>query len=112
MNCKKGDVAEFIVEGRGQIDGIEFRARKGSYVYILGLAWATSMKERSIWWRIEPARIRSCDGRHTASFTEAADRALRPIRPGDGEDEMLRIAGKPQQRDETLMPRKQMEHAR
>lgn len=40
------------------------------------------------------------------------DEYLKRIRPSDGEDEMLRIAGKPAERDETLAPKPQVEHAR
>lgn len=32
-----------------------------------------------------------------AGFCSVRDTSLRPIRPGDGEDEMLRIAGKPEE---------------
>lgn len=40
------------------------------------------------------------------------DSVLMPLHDGDGEDEILRIVGKPQQRDTTLTPRKQLEHVR
>ncbi len=38
------------------------------------------------------------------------DKYLRPIRPSDGEDEMLRIARRP--RDATLKPKAQVENSR
>lgn len=40
------------------------------------------------------------------------DSVLMPLHDGDGEDEILRRVGKPQQRDTTLTPRKQLEHVR
>ncbi len=46
------------------------------------------------------------------SIVRAPDALLRPIRGEDGTDETLTWAGKPKQREEALMPKRQVEHAR
>ena len=89
MNCKQGDLA-IIVRS--------FAGNEGKIVRCL--KFIPSMK-----WRQKNGPPLVFDSWET-DFTTAGwggdvhnkiqDRQLRPIRPTDGEDEMLRIAGKPE----------------
>lgn len=84
MNCKPGDLAMY----RGKDS-----SRLGMVTQVLRLASHEEVCRRNAspvpgpWWEVDPPlRDRKL----------VADSALRPIRPTDGEDEILRIAGKPE----------------
>lgn len=85
MNCKKGDVALVVRPGP-------------AYGYIVTCIerYDGPWRSRSFapGWRVD-VRLPSIEAPgELRPFV--ADIFLRPIRPSDGEDEMLRIAGKPQ----------------
>ena len=87
MRCKVGDLAFYV--------GAECPALLGSVVRIV----APSRFEGA--WLVEP------DIHPRVQGIGVWDYALRPIRPDDAEDEMLRIAGKPQE-----TPREMLESIR
>lgn len=82
MNCKPGDLAVIV-------RAISEWQHVGKIVRVLRLVEL----EGENCWRTEP-ELRTADGRYWIGWR---DRNLRPIRDSDGEDEMLRIAGKPQE---------------
>lgn len=88
----------------GYHEGVEYRIAKGTFVYILGIDWKQTLKRRKWWWRVEEFRVRSVNGRYTGDVDSVVDALLRPIRPGDGEDEILRIAGKPVSKEDSCKP--------
>lgn len=108
--CRKGDVAAFKYDVTVKHSGREFVVRRGTFVYIVDLDVKETAKRRRWHWRVESFKRKSVDGAAVATVLGVNDCALRPIRPGDGEDEMLRIAGKP--RDTSLEPKRQAEHSR
>ena len=87
MNCKPGDLA-VIVRADNKVD----RPHIGKIVECI--YWLPD--EFGGMWRTEP-RLKvlrgPCKGREIGWH----DGDLRPIRDNDGEDEMLRIVGKPQE---------------
>jgi hypothetical protein len=95
MNCKPGDVAMFTRDAAGYCNGMEFTVPRGTFVYIVRLSIRGSLRARCAHWKVEPFGVRSVCGRFSATAAGVDDSVLKPIRPGDGEDEVLRIAGKP-----------------
>lgn len=94
MNCKQGDLAVVVSNAQGN-NGALLRVVRDSGIRDSG----------AFWWECE---LLSCctteamygvGGRRSSAgdVVFAADSALRPIRDSDGEDEMIRIAGKPMQ---------------
>lgn len=84
MNCKPGDLAVIV-----RCDH-EHRWAIGRIVRVVTAvvsAWGT------IGWALEHPLV-GPDGQRRDC---AADRCLRPIRDQDGEDEILRLVGKPQE---------------
>lgn len=75
-----------------------------------------------VWWTCEALQhiLKWTGGRTDApqgtfapgELCPATDSVLMPLHDGDGEDEILRRVGKPQQRDTTLTPKPQLEHVR
>ena len=87
MNCKPGDLAVLV---RSQ-----FRENVGLLCRVIG----PSIRGRG-WWHVEFSKaIRWVSGGR-GPIGECQDCKLRPIRDQPGEDEMLRIAGKPQDQRE------------
>lgn len=115
MNCKPGDIARIVCP---QPQLAELRDRIVRVTEPCDIAgepgWVLAKRENFVMVGTGISTITDEKfGIGTPVYVDRLqDKYLRPIRGVDGEDEMLRIAGKPQQRDETLMPRKQMEHAR
>jgi hypothetical protein len=93
MNCRQGDLAIVVncPEDRRNIGAIR-----------VCVAMDRNPFFGTVGWRLD----RPLPSGHDA----IADIDLRPLRPSDDEDETLRIAGWPQQRDETLSPKRQVEH--
>lgn len=85
MNCKQGDLA-IIVESMAGNEGKIVRC-----VEFFGTATYRIRREVPNNWLIEP-KIPGLGGEMCRMVDDAS---LRPIRDQDGEDEMLRIAGKP-----------------
>ncbi len=85
MNCKPGDVARYVGTQR----------RFHGYIVVV-LHEADPEVERLFgpgpWWVTSPM-FTLPDGRPASGVH---DRALRPLRPGDGDDETLTWAGKPE----------------
>lgn len=108
-NCRKGDVVMFKRDAFGTFGGAKFTMPRGTFSFVLGLDWKESMFRRAWHWHIEPSRLPSQDGLCIGLVTGASDDVLKPIRPGDGEDEILRIAGKPVHRPTIA---RQSEHSR
>ena len=75
MNCKKGDLV-IVVGGMREFWGRVFTVTERD-------------AEQPDCWETNPVQYK---GLRPVRF---GDNILRPIRPGGGEDEMLRIAGKP-----------------
>jgi len=88
-NCKLGDIARIVVSDDGNY---------GRFVEVMEEYQGVRSREAGVWW------VCNC-----ASALRGADRillpgepvvihdgALRPIRPGEGEDETFSWAGKPE----------------
>ncbi len=86
MNCKPGDLAMIVRSWAGN-EGRIVRCVRFAGV----LLWNDLGRQPT--WAIDPA-ILNADGE---LVQECMDCQLRPIRDNDGEDEMLRIAGKPRE---------------
>jgi hypothetical protein len=86
MNCKKGDLAIVVsrTTNAGKI-GRCVRRYDGPWAYGVGPGWI-----------LEGPVLHEPSGRRKR-INAVADEWLRPIRDNDGEDEMLRIAGKPRE---------------
>lgn len=82
MNCKPGDLAVVV------------RSEAGNEGKIVRVIRFIGFGERFAddCWHVEPA-LRGTHRMHN----DVSDSRLRPIRDNDGEDEMLRIVGKPQE---------------
>lgn len=83
MNCKQGDLA-IVVRSKAGHEGKIFRC-----VSYVGKARGFFGDD---YWEID-AIVLSIDGKPNSFFR---DSWMRPIRDNDGEDEMLRIVGKPE----------------
>ena len=84
LNCKQGDLA-VVVRSMAGNEGKIVRCLALT-VYGAGLGYGPR-------WLTEPVLL-GCYGEPQAPL----DACLRPLRDGEGEDEMLRIAGRPQER--------------
>jgi hypothetical protein len=92
MNCKPGDLAIFVRSYCGN---------EGRIVRVLRLATDVDRKtipweEGRCCWVIDQTVSWGGGGLVFARAALALDDCLRPIRDTDGEDEMLRIAGRPE----------------
>lgn len=90
MNCKPGDMA-VIVGGRDFQDDCKHHI--GKVVRVERMVSGIVFGELMIGWKAEPILTETTTG----GEVYWVDHHLRPIRDNDGEDEMLRIAGKPQE---------------
>lgn len=90
MNCKPGDLAIIVRSEFGNSGKIVTCLRLASYAEV----------PADMQWRDFPVWIvdRNIPGT-CSSGPHIWDDYLRPIRPNDGEDEMIRIAGKPRETD-------------
>lgn len=89
MNCKPGDLAVIVQSIHGQ-HGALISVEKDS----------GRRDNGQHWWLCKALQtIRCSNGKfiHAGDFGYAADANIRPLRDSDGEDEMLRIVGKPQE---------------
>lgn len=89
MNCKPGDIAVIVQSTHGQ-HGALLSVEKDSGRRDSGHHW----------WLVKALQtLRFSNGTicHAGDLGYAADANIRPLRDSDGEDEMLRIAGKPQE---------------
>lgn len=91
MNCKPGDLAVIVRSSNGN---------EGRFLRCIRLASYDEASYQSIaWWMmhgpvwVTDSKLPCTDGSFTNLYP---DDRLRPIRDNDGEDEMLRIAGKPE----------------
>ena len=87
MNCKPGDLAVVVRSYAGQEGKIVTCVR-----YIGPVEFDNGAAHPDCW-RVDPPLYRAKD-RCKADIV--ADSCLRPIRDTDGEDEVLRLVGKPQ----------------
>ena len=88
MNCKHGDLAIMVISCAGN-EGKIFKCVQ----FVPRSFWKRkdgSLRAEAAWLVDPPAR--GFDGYPTETL---ADSDLRPIRGGEGTDEMLRIVGKP-----------------
>lgn len=84
MNCVRDDLVMVVRDLSGNMPwslGKIFNVRKHV------------VRNNGDYWTIDPPQF----GPDGVKYDHARDDVLRPIRPGDGEDEMLRIVGKPQE---------------
>lgn len=86
LNCKQGDLAVIVRSVAGN---------EGKIVMCMRLVLGEKHLFKGPRWQIDRPLPHSTLG---AGWT-VADCALRPLRDGEGEDEMLRIAGRPQERE-------------
>lgn len=94
-NCRPGDIA-WVTQAVGAAKcGFQFVIPYGTFVRVVKVDWKDSALKRRWMWVVEPVRLKSTNGVARCDLVGIADSVLRPIRPGDGEDEMLRIAGRP-----------------
>ena len=89
MNCKPGDLAVIVMAGP------KTQHHLGKIVRVVSAHTGRSVKLRDLphWDYVEP-KLKHLDG---TEIDWIHDMCLRPIRNNDGEDEMLRITGKPQE---------------
>lgn len=105
MNCKPGDLARIVCP---QPQLAELRDRIVRVIEECDIAgepgWVLAKRENFV--MVGAGRSTITDekfGIGTPVYVDRLqDKYLRPIRPNDDEDEMLRIAGRPQQREKTL----------
>lgn len=100
MNCKQGDMAIRVQTGQ-LVDVVRLFVGEENFTDIAGTsfpfihsgapAWVVS----SIGGPLEVLCAGPANGAKFMIFP-ISDKALKPIRDADGEDEMLRIAGKPE----------------
>lgn len=93
MNCKKGDLAIIVSGSIPQNIGLIIRCDE----LVCGLWWkpgapAWRVTDRAMWAVMNDGSIKFCQ-----PPLRCYDEHLRPIRDDDGEDEVLRIAGKPKE---------------
>lgn len=93
MNCKPGDIALVVYSTAGNRDKI---------LTVERAATVEDYREFGVWpwidgiWVVDtPCRWVDSAGRERFAPL-MADIALRPLRPGNGEDEMLQLVGKPE----------------
>lgn len=93
MNCKPGDLA-VILWTRNYPENI------GALVRVLHDSPNGPLPEYGHQWSVEPLqRVMTSIGKAgPGGEFSMPDRFLRPLRDNDGDDEMLRIAGKPEAR--------------
>ena len=84
MNCKPGDLAVIV------------RSMAGNEGLIVEVIEHSELSPEYDWLIRAPRAIRWAFG-DISDIGHAKDSCLRPIRDNDGEDEMLRIVGKPQE---------------
>jgi hypothetical protein len=89
MNCKQGDLAVVVRSASGNEGRIVRCIRTMGVVEWKGPG--NVIKGRGVAWLIDPP----LPAWHGRLDRLALDACLRPIRDQDGEDEMLRIVGKP-----------------
>ncbi len=96
MNVKQGDIARLVES--------EFDANRNRLVSVLRRCTCLGAPLHLPYWECEALQPMACwnlDGPVTidpaGTVRCVADADLRPLHDGDGEDEMLRIAGKPEQ---------------
>lgn len=94
MNCKPGDLAIVV--------NCEFHENIGRLVQVLWGASMSGRHEGKPGWLIQsegrPLRCHlNAGGTGLREQTRALDENLRPIRPSEGDDETLALAGKPEQ---------------
>lgn len=97
MNCKKGDLAVFIGKepwAQGMIFRIVRRMRW--YDRLRYLRFVRNMPQPA--WVIDPP------AKWPAGWLSffCSDEALRPLRDSDGEDEVLRLVGRPHEQREAV----------
>jgi hypothetical protein len=96
VNCKPGDLAVMVRSMAGNEGKI---VRCIRVIGAMRLVSKTGVVVSDLTWEIEP-QILNWKG-DLISF--AHDGCLRPIRPNDGEDEMLTIAGHPTETVEDIL---------
>lgn len=105
LNCKPGDLAVIIREGRGRDDlcgrivEVIKAASKDRFELPDGFMQGPSEDSRPRWVCRFPNKVRvdiDIGGSRMAEYATAPDSALRPIRPEEGDDETLTWAGKPE----------------
>ena len=92
LNCKPGDLA-IVVRSKAGNEGKIVRCLK----FVGKPPWGSADRFHSDCWRVEGslAAIYEGTGKEAPFDGHISDSRLRPIRDGDGEDEILRIAGLP-----------------
>ena len=103
MNCKPGDLAVFVKAHNQENNGLIVRVER--WVQAEERYSARYYAGRAGWLVVSEGRPMKCvlhDGE--VVYTQGAvalDYMLKPLRDSDGEDEMLRIAGKPKEKETT-----------
>lgn len=116
-NVKPGQLAMFKPgsgENAGRVVSVvgptspEERLLRGLFPEVPGVWWTVRAMQRIARWEGSEKKSDFMPG----DMLACPDRALMPLHDGDGTDETLTWGIKPVQRDETLAPRRQVEHAR
>lgn len=84
MNCKLGDLAVIVRSAVGN---------EGLIVEVIAMSELRPQYD----WIVKATRAIRWQSGQICKEGHAKDSSLRPIRDNDGEDEMLRIVGKPQE---------------
>lgn len=92
MNCRQGDIA--MVVSVGSYRGANRSIAQALLGIPVRLAAGYLFEEQPAW-RLESNVHLEVNGRHV-EVQGIVDAILRPIRGGDGDDEIIALAGKPQ----------------
>jgi hypothetical protein len=96
LNCKRGDIAmvkaPYAPAGRGAVVEVVRPARASEK--LSGCLYVQRSEHGHGW--VVRGWVKDDQGRLCGPRLVIADECLRPLRGSDGQDEMLRIAGRPQ----------------
>lgn len=90
--CKRGDIA-IVSKGRSNLGRVVTVVAHASREE-LEMAFSRGVYDEGPFWRVD-TNLRWVGPYGETLAPYAPDSHLRPLRPGEGEDEILRIAGKP-----------------
>ena len=94
LNCKKGDLAIIVRSQLGNAGRVVTCLRIALPENLLE-TFGSTMEKHELIWRIDTPMKWSNWTRGVVEVPFMADEVLRPLRDSEGEDEMLRLVGKP-----------------
>lgn len=119
MNCQQGDIAIVVRSTAGNDGAIVTCLRLASLAEKRAVCLDRCYDDAPVWVTDRLLKsVHTKDGSSAPPDNLAPDSILRPIRDNDGEDEILRLAGKPNTEDQitalrkAMQPRRQVEFSR